>query len=41
MPEEKSLYDDLRDNRMRKNLRLEQEKIGFGWVESGLARIFH
>lgn len=35
-PEEKSLYDDLRDNRMGKNLRLEQEKIGFGWVESAL-----
>lgn len=39
--EEKSLYDDLRDNRMRKNLRLEQEKIGFGWVESALSQIFH
>ncbi len=37
--EEKSLYDDLRDNRMRKNLRLEQEKIGFGWVESALDRL--
>lgn len=31
--EERALYDDLRDNRLRKNLRLEQERIGFGWVE--------
>lgn len=36
-PEERALYDDLRDNRLRKNLRLEQEKIGFGWLESALA----
>lgn len=35
--EEKALYDDLRDNRIRKHLRLEQEKIGFGWVESALS----
>jgi hypothetical protein len=35
--EERALYDDLRDNRLRKNLRLEQEKIGFGWVEAALA----
>lgn len=34
--DEQSLYDDLRDNRIRKNLRLEQERIGFGWVESTL-----
>lgn len=33
---EKALYDDLRDNRIRRNLRLEQERIGFGWVESAL-----
>jgi len=36
-PEERALYDDLRDNRIRKNLRLEQERIGFGWIESALA----
>ncbi len=30
--EERALYDDLRDNRFRKGLRLEQEQIGFGWV---------
>jgi hypothetical protein len=35
-PEESALYDDLRDNRIRKNLRLEQEAIGYGWVESAL-----
>ena len=34
--EEKALYDDLRDNRIRKKLRLEQEMIRFGWVESAL-----
>jgi hypothetical protein len=26
----------LRDNRIRKNLRLEQERVGFGWVEAAL-----
>jgi hypothetical protein len=36
-PDECALYDDLRDNRLRKNLRLEQERIGFGWVESALS----
>lgn len=35
--EEKALFDDLRDNRIRKNLRLEQEKIDFGWVESAFS----
>ncbi len=34
--EEQALYDDLRDNRLRTNLRLEQERIGFGWVENAL-----
>jgi hypothetical protein len=38
-PEERALYDDLRDNRLRRNLRLEQEKIGFGWVESALSAL--
>ncbi len=37
--EEKALFDDLRDNRIRKHLRLEQERIGFGWVESALAAL--
>lgn len=34
--EESALYDALRDNRIRRNLRLEQERIGFGWVEAAL-----
>lgn len=37
--EERTLYDELRDNRIRSNLRLEQERIGFGWVESVLAAL--
>ena len=35
--EECAMYDDLRDNRLCPNLRLEQERIGFGWVEKALA----
>ena len=38
-PEELSLYNDLRDNRIRKNIRLEQERIGFGWLEAVLKRL--
>ena len=37
--DETALYDDLRDNRIRKNLRLEQERIGFGWVKSALSTL--
>lgn len=37
-PEEQALFDDLRDNRIRPGLRLEQEKIGFGRVLEALAR---
>jgi hypothetical protein len=37
--DERMLYDDLRDNRLRKNLRLEQEKISFGWVEAALQKM--
>ena len=37
--EERVLYDDLRDNRIGRHLRLEQERIGFGWVEDVLARL--
>ena len=37
--EEHALYDDLRDNRIGRHLRLEQERIGFGWVEDALARL--
>ena len=38
--EESALYDDLRDNRLRKNLRLEQEMIGFNTVKSVLSVLF-
>jgi hypothetical protein len=37
--DEQALYDDLRDNRLGKNIRLEQEHIGFGWVESAIATL--
>ena len=37
--EERALYDDLRDNRIGRHVRLEQERIGFGWVEDALARL--
>lgn len=37
--EERALYDDLRDNRIREKLRLEQERIGFNWVESALSAL--
>jgi hypothetical protein len=37
--EEYALYDDLRHNRLRDRLRLEQERIGFAWVEGALARL--
>ena len=33
IPEELSLYNDLRDNRIREGLRLEQEHLSFGWVQ--------
>ena len=38
-PEESALYNELRDNRVRPRLRLEQERIGFGWVETTLASL--
>jgi len=31
-PDEQRLFDQLRDNRIREQLRLEQERIGFEWV---------
>lgn len=37
--EESSLYDDLRDNRIREGLRLEQEHLGFGWVRERINRL--
>jgi hypothetical protein len=35
-PEEADLYDDLRYNRTGERLRLEQERIGFGWLQAKL-----
>ena len=37
--DERSLYDDLRFNRLGSNLRLEQERIGFEWVRRTLDRV--
>jgi len=34
--QEGELFDDLRDNRIHHGLRLEQERIGFGWVRAAL-----
>jgi hypothetical protein len=34
--EEGALFDELRDNRLRARLRLEQERIGFGWLQQAL-----
>jgi hypothetical protein len=38
-PEELALYNELRDNRIRRNLRLEQERIGFTWLRSALEKL--
>lgn len=35
-PMENALYDDLRGDRIRPNLRLEQERIRFGWMLAAL-----
>lgn len=37
--EERQLYDVLRDNRIRPNLRLEQERVGYEWLKARLARV--
>lgn len=37
--QEQALFNDLRDNRMGKHLRLEQERVGFLWLNAALARI--
>lgn len=34
---EQALYDDLRRDRLRPRLRLEQERVGFRWVQQALA----
>ena len=38
-PEERELFNALRDNRFRERLRLEQELLGFHWVERVLQQI--
>ena len=38
-PEEAAVYDDLRFDRLQARLRLEQERVGFGWLCDRLARI--
>ncbi|PSJ16161.1 DUF3322 domain-containing protein [Nitrosomonas supralitoralis] len=38
-PKESALYDDLRDNRIRGKLRLEQEHIGFHWLAQCLEQL--
>ena len=38
-PAEQALFDDLRHDRIRPALRLEQERIGFRWVETALTRL--
>ena len=37
--EEHALFDELRDNRLRVGVRLEQERIGFGWLQQALAEL--
>lgn len=37
--QERELYDDLRDNRIRAGLRLEQEHVGFGWLDHRLQQL--
>ena len=33
---ERALYDDLRHNRLGERVRLEQERIPYGWVQRAL-----
>ncbi|NTU43620.1 MAG: hypothetical protein HGA78_11355, partial [Nitrospirales bacterium] len=35
-PDEQELYDDVRNNRIGRAVRLEQERIGFTWVMTAL-----
>jgi hypothetical protein len=34
--QEATLYDDLRFDRLQPRLRLEQERVGFGWLNAQL-----
>jgi len=38
-PPKRALYDDLRQHRFAEHLRLEQERIGFAWVQAALSRL--
>lgn len=35
-PDETAIFNDLRDNRIRKHLRLEQELVGYGWLKAAI-----
>ncbi len=39
-PAEAALYDALRFDRIQPHLRLEQERIGYGWIGDNLGRLF-
>lgn len=39
-PEEAAVYDDLRFGRLQPGLRLEQERVGFGWLSERIAALF-
>ena len=39
-PEEAAVYDDLRFDRHQPRLRLEQERVGFGWLSARQAALF-
>lgn len=38
-PEESAVFNDLRDQRLQANVRLEQERIGFGYLRQALAAL--
>lgn len=40
-PEEREMYDDLRDNRICKGLRLEQEYVGYHWLLDCLNQLLY
>lgn len=39
LPDEYALFDDLRHDRLGARVRLEQERIGFAWVQDALSRL--
>jgi flagellar motility protein MotE (MotC chaperone) len=38
-PEERALFQDLRADRLGERVRLEQERIGFGWLRKALSKV--